>query len=90
MGGFLLATAMNPFDIVTTRLFNQPVHPNTGKGQLYSGIADCMLKIMRSEGFLGFYKGFTVSFLRLGPHTVLSIFFWQQLRKQYFAAKGEN
>ena len=98
---------MTPPDVVTTRLFNQPVDPKTGKGILYNGITDCIFKILRLEGFSGFYKvksnelidlltnlfyiqGFTVSFLRLGPHTVLSIFFWQQFRKQYHAYSKEH
>ena len=57
--------------------------PKTGKGTVYRGIVDCALKIFRTEGVRGFYKGFSASFLRLGPHTVLSIFFWQLLRKEY-------
>ncbi|OTF78058.1 hypothetical protein BLA29_014567 [Euroglyphus maynei] len=60
---------MTPFDVVSTRLYNQPVDPKTGAGQLYRGIPDCMIKIFRTEGILGFYKGFGASFLRLGPHT---------------------
>lgn len=49
-----------------------------------------MLKIGKTEGPLALYKGFTVSFLRLGPHTMLSILFWQLLRKQYFSFINEN
>lgn len=59
--------------------------PVTGKGTVYKGIFDCALKILQTEGLRGFYKGFSASFLRLGPHTVLSIFFWQLLRKEYIA-----
>lgn len=75
---------MTPFDVISTRLYNQPVDAVTGKGTVYKGIFDCAAQIFRTEGIFGFYKGFSASFLRLGPHTVLSIFFWQLLRKEYF------
>ena len=87
IGSCLVVASMTPFDVVSTRLYNQPVDNVTGKGLVYKGIVDCGLKIFKTEGLLGFYKGFSASFLRLGPHTVLSIFFWQLLRKEYIAFK---
>lgn len=80
----MVSLAMTPFDVVATRLYNQPVDPTTGRGRLYSGIFDCMGKIFRSEGILAFYKGLTASFIRIGPHTVLSLSFWQFFRNQYY------
>lgn len=90
IGSCLVVTSMTPFDVVSTRLYNQPVDPKTGKGLVYKGIGDCALKIFRTEGLRGFYKGFSASFLRLGPHTVLSIFFWQLLRKEYITLKSKD
>lgn len=81
---------MTPFDVISTRLYNQPVDPKTGKGTVYKGIVDCTWKMFQTEGFLGFYKGISASFLRLGPHTVLSIFFWQLLRKEYLKYRDPN
>ena len=52
----MFQTSMTPFDVVSTRLYNQPVDPKTGKGTVYKGIVDCALKIFKTEGFLGFYK----------------------------------
>ncbi|KAK8782293.1 hypothetical protein V5799_016364 [Amblyomma americanum] len=40
-------------------------------------------QVAKTEGFMGFYKGVTASFLRLGPHTVLSLVFWSELRREY-------
>ncbi|CAL8400032.1 unnamed protein product [Boreogadus saida] len=74
--------AMTPFDVVSTRLYNQPVD-HLGKGQLYRGYVDCFSKTMRKEGLTGLYKGLGASYFRLGPHTVLSLFFWEELRKLY-------
>lgn len=74
---------MQPFDVVSTRLYNQPVDAITNKGLKYSGIFDCASKIFKTEGIGGYYKGWTASLLRLGPHTVLTLCFWQEIRKAY-------
>lgn len=81
----MVCLAMTPFDVVATRLYNQPIDKQTGKGLIYQGILDCMKKILHSEGFFAFYKGVTASFIRIGPHTILSLSFWQFFRKQYFS-----
>lgn len=83
IGGLAVCTAMTPFDVVSTRLYNQPVDPATGKGLKYTGIFDCAFKIFKTEGFFGYYKGWSASLLRLGPHTILSLCFWQEIRKAY-------
>ncbi|XP_039084966.1 solute carrier family 25 member 34 [Hyaena hyaena] len=75
-----VAAVMTPFDVVSTRLYNQPVD-GTGKGRLYGGLADCLVKIWRQEGPLALYKGLGPAYLRLGPHTILSMLFWDELRK---------
>lgn len=51
-----------------------------GRGLLYDGIFDCVVKIWRTEGFTGFYKGLVPNYLRLGPHTVLCLVFWEELK----------
>ncbi|XP_037323764.2 solute carrier family 25 member 35 [Pungitius pungitius] len=78
----VVVMAMTPFDVVSTRLYNQPVD-HLGKGQLYKGFADCFSKTLRKEGLVGLYKGLGASYFRLGPHTILSLFFWDELRKLY-------
>ncbi|XP_017720748.1 PREDICTED: solute carrier family 25 member 34 isoform X2 [Rhinopithecus bieti] len=83
-GGMISSIAvvvvMTPFDVVSTRLYNQPVD-RAGRGQLYGGLTDCMVKIWRQEGPLALYKGLGPAYLRLGPHTILSMLFWDELRK---------
>ena len=37
----------------------------------YSGAAEVLSKIIKTEGYLALWKGFTPYYLRLGPHTVL-------------------
>lgn len=55
--GTAMAIAMNPTDVISTRLYNQGVNAS-GKGIYYSGVIDCFIKIFKIEGFRGFYKGF--------------------------------
>lgn len=75
-----VAAVMTPFDVISTRLYNQPVD-GAGRGRLYQGLADCLGKTWRQEGPLALYKGLGLAYLRLGPHTVLSMLFWDELRK---------
>jgi len=76
VAGLVVTTAMNPFDVVTTRLYNQP----KGERQLYSGVWDCWVKIWNAEGVRGFSKGWFAHYARLGPHCVLSFVFLEQIR----------
>ncbi|KAM8927594.1 solute carrier family 25 member 34 [Pelodytes ibericus] len=75
-----VAVSMTPFDVVSTRLYNQPVD-SAGRGRLYRGFLDCFVKITHKEGLLALYKGIVPAYVRLGPHTILSLLFWEELRK---------
>uniref|UniRef100_A0A8C8SBC3 Solute carrier family 25 member 34 n=1 Tax=Pelusios castaneus TaxID=367368 RepID=A0A8C8SBC3_9SAUR len=75
-----VAVAMTPFDVVSTRLYNQPVD-ELGMGKHYRGFLDCFVQISKKEGLLALYKGIGPAYLRLGPHTILSLLFWDELRK---------
>ncbi|CAH2073206.1 unnamed protein product, partial [Iphiclides podalirius] len=79
LGGVAMTVCLNPFDVIATRLSNQPVDSNN-KGTLYRGMVDCFLKMLRSEGAGAFYKGLGANYLRLGPHTVLLLVCWDQLK----------
>ncbi|CAH1378862.1 solute carrier family 25 member 35-like isoform X1 [Tenebrio molitor] len=82
VGGIAISVMMTPFDLIMTRLYNQPVDAN-GKGLLYSNYVDCVIKIFKTEGFSAFYKGVGPMYLRLGPHTVLCLVFWDELKMLY-------
>eukprot|EP00741_Cyanophora_paradoxa_P003105 tig00000670_g3014.t1 len=77
---FFVALAINPVDVVRTRLFNQPLGAD-GRGALYAGGVDCARKLLASEGPLAFWKGFFSSFMRLGPHFVLTFVFLEQMKR---------
>ena len=82
IGGTTIAFVMQPFDVVATRLYNQPVEA-CGKGKYYCGVGDCFSKIIKFEGLRGLYKGLGTSVLRLAPHTSLSLFLWTLFREMY-------
>lgn len=79
MASVITVTAMNPFDVVSTRLYNQKVI--AGKGVLYTSVADCFIQTVRTEGMVGLYKGWLANLGRLCPHTVLTFLFWEQFKQ---------
>ncbi|KAJ8943470.1 hypothetical protein NQ318_006322 [Aromia moschata] len=79
VGGIFQTVLMNPFDLVSTRLYNQGVDAK-GKGLLYTGILDCFFKIYKTEGLLGCYKGIGANYMRLAPHGALCLVLWDILR----------
>ncbi|XP_045680515.1 solute carrier family 25 member 35 isoform X2 [Phyllostomus hastatus] len=83
VSGIAVVLAMTPFDVASTRLYNQPTDTR-GKGLMYRGMLDALLQTARTEGIFGMYKGIGASYFRLGPHTILSLFFWDQLRILYY------
>eukprot|EP00698_Gefionella_okellyi_P004598 TRINITY_DN14204_c0_g1_i1.p1 TRINITY_DN14204_c0_g1~~TRINITY_DN14204_c0_g1_i1.p1 ORF type:complete len:303 (-),score=46.10 TRINITY_DN14204_c0_g1_i1:141-1049(-) len=68
-----------PVDLVKTRL--QSMKPGE-----YGGILDVVKSVMAKEGVLSFWKGFWPYYLRLGPHTVLTFIFMEQMNKRIKAA----
>lgn len=64
--GFLVCCAMNPFDVISTRMYNQKVDPVTKVGVLYKNPVDCLVKMVQTEGVSGLYKGFAAHYLRIG------------------------
>jgi len=76
VSSFFVTLAMNPFDVVMTRNYN------TRDKHKYSGVLDTMLQTLRTEGVHGFLKGFWAHYARLGPHTILTFFFWERLKME--------
>lgn len=74
--GFFMTCTVSPFDIIRTRLMNQP-----SDVKMYNGFADCFIKIFKNEGPLGFYKGFMPIWGRFAPTTCLQLLIFEALRK---------
>lgn len=49
VAGLVVTTAMNPLDVVSTRLYTQ----GTGSATRYSGPLDCAVKTVTAEGVRG-------------------------------------
>lgn len=44
---------------------------------------EVLLRVVRTEGFFSLWKGFTPYYARLGPHTVLTFIFLEQMNRLY-------
>ncbi|KAJ8412174.1 hypothetical protein AAFF_G00144410 [Aldrovandia affinis] len=89
ISGVAVTFTMTPFDVISTRLYNQPVD-KLRRGLLYRGFLDCLLKVCQTEGPLGLYKGMGPVFFRLAPHTMLSMLFWDLMRQRAFKYYGRQ
>ncbi|OAQ23567.1 mitochondrial carrier [Linnemannia elongata AG-77] len=77
--GLVCSISTSPIDTVKVRYMNQQFNAQ-GKGHLYRSAIDCAIKTVQREGPLALYKGFLMCWLRLGPHTMLSLMIFEKLR----------
>jgi Mitochondrial carrier protein len=73
--GFFMTCTVSPFDMIRTRLMNQPAD-----AKIYNNAVDCMVKIAREEGPLTFWRGFMPIWSRFAPTTTLQLIIFEQLR----------
>ncbi|KAI8917253.1 mitochondrial substrate carrier family protein ucpB [Powellomyces hirtus] len=78
--GLVCAFVTSPVDTVKVRFMNQPVDPVTKQGMLYRSALHCATKTVSTEGFFALYKGFLMCWMRLGPHTTISMIIFERLR----------
>ncbi|KAF9968199.1 hypothetical protein BGZ73_000209 [Actinomortierella ambigua] len=79
VAGLVCSISTSPIDTVKVRYMNQQFNAR-GKGNLYSSAFDCVVKTVRNEGPFALYKGFLACWMRLGPHTLLSLMIFEKLR----------
>lgn len=77
--GLVCSISTSPIDTVKVRYMNQQFNAQ-GRGALYSSAIDCAVKTVSREGPMALYKGFLMCWLRLGPHTMLSLMIFEKLR----------
>lgn len=71
MAGALGATIVYPIDLVKTRMQNQR---STVVGQLlYKNSMDCVKKVFKNEGFLGFYRGLGPQLIGVAPEKAIKL-----------------
>ncbi|KAF8716100.1 hypothetical protein AX14_012430 [Amanita brunnescens Koide BX004] len=76
VSGVCVCIVMQPADTATTRMYNQPTKQlPDGRvvGTLYKNPIDCLWKTFKTEGVRGWYKGSTAHFLRIAPHTIITL-----------------
>ena len=76
--GFFMTCTVAPFDLVRTRLMNQP--PGSKE---YTGMLDCAVKTLAKDGPLGFYRGFIPIWGRFAPTTTLQLIFFEQYKRVF-------
>lgn len=82
LSGLATTIASMPVDIIKTRLQNMKVINGVPE---YTGMADIVGRIVRQEGVLALWRGFIPYYSRLGPHTVLTFIFMEQLKTLYLS-----
>ncbi|KAJ8683231.1 hypothetical protein QAD02_019023 [Eretmocerus hayati] len=82
ISGCCLAVVMQPFDVISVRLYNQGTDLQ-GRGIYYNGLSDALYKVFKIEGVLGLYKGIFPTLMRSAPHVVLCQVFYENLAQLY-------
>lgn len=82
--GFFMAVTVSPFDMVRTRLMNQP--PDA---RIYTGFLDCVLKLIAKDGVGALYSGFVPIWARFAPTTTLQLVIFEQI-KPIFGVEGSG
>lgn len=73
--GAIATTLTQPLDVLKTRAMN-------AKPGEFNSTWD-LVKYTAKLGPMGFYKGYVPAFVRLGPHTILTFVFLEQLRMNF-------
>ena len=74
MAGFVATTVCSPVDVIKTRVMS------SGESE---GLVKLLVRINRMEGPGWMFRGWVPSFVRLGPHTVVTFLFLEQHKKMY-------
>ncbi|XP_033208608.1 mitochondrial 2-oxoglutarate/malate carrier protein-like isoform X2 [Belonocnema kinseyi] len=80
ISGLVTTAASMPVDIAKTRIQNMKTID--GKPE-FKGTIDVLTKVVRNEGPFALWKGFFPYYARLGPHTVLTFIFLEQMMTAY-------
>ena len=69
------AVVTAPADLIKTRIM-------ADRAGFYAGPLDCTLRLCRNEGVLALWRGAFPSFLRLGPHFLITFPLYEHLRRR--------
>ena len=74
VAGFFMTITVSPFDILRTKLMNQPVDK-----KIYNGFVDCAVKLVKEGGPLAFWRGFLPIWGRFAPMATLQLLIFEGL-----------
>jgi solute carrier family 25 (mitochondrial oxoglutarate transporter), member 11 len=77
ISSFVANIFSNPFDVVKSRTQNQRVEKDGSTK--YKSMIDCFIQILRDEGVLTLWSGFTPAFLKLAPYTIISLILTEKI-----------
>ncbi|KAF8470241.1 mitochondrial carrier domain-containing protein [Kalaharituber pfeilii] len=87
--GIVTSTATNPIWLVKTRLqLDKEVAGAKGKTRKYKNSLDCVIKVIREEGFRGLYRGLSASYLGVSESTLQWVLY--EKMKSYIARREER
>jgi len=89
VAGFTAALFSMPFDLIKSRLMAQKMDPMT-KMMPYSGVVDCAGQILKNDGPLGFFSGFSAYYARCAPHAMIILLSIESITQGYRNSFGLN
>jgi solute carrier family 25 oxoglutarate transporter 11 len=78
LAGFLAAFLGLPFDNAKTKM--QKMKAGADGKMPYKGFFDCLAKTLKNEGFLRYWVGFSIFYVRVGTHAMLILLFTDLLK----------
>ncbi|KAK9477375.1 mitochondrial carrier domain-containing protein [Lipomyces japonicus] len=79
LAGLVATTVCSPVDVVKTRIMNSRVR--------HVPASVILKEAVKQEGILFAFRGWLPSFIRLGPHTIVTFIVLEQLKKYGIGAK---
>ncbi|KAK4538544.1 hypothetical protein CDCA_CDCA18G4569 [Cyanidium caldarium] len=76
VAGVFSTTSTSAFDVVKTTQQNAALHT-------YRGMTDCAVQLWRAEGARVFLKGWVPAYVRLGPHTLITLWVYEGIRQWF-------
>jgi len=68
MSGFCMTITVSPWDMIRTKLMNQPTD-----AKLYDGFVDCLVKTVQEGGVLSLWRGFIPIWARFAPTATIQL-----------------
>uniref|UniRef100_A0AAQ5X5M3 EF-hand domain-containing protein n=1 Tax=Amphiprion ocellaris TaxID=80972 RepID=A0AAQ5X5M3_AMPOC len=84
------ATAVYPIDLVKTRMQNQRSTGSFVGELMYKNSFDCAKKVLRYEGFFGFYRGLLPQLIGVAPEKAIKLTAKNPLRKLRLHTNGSS